>query len=136
MVFKVNNIWNKVYSNDSSFFGDEPSKFALMCYEDFVKHKVKKILELGCGQGRDALFFASKGLEVYSIDSSAVAIENLRIKTRELNLDINLKNINALEGLPFSNDYFDAVYSHMFYNISFNDSELKLLFSESKRVLR
>jgi ubiquinone/menaquinone biosynthesis C-methylase UbiE len=132
----VNNIWNKVYSNDSSFFGDEPSKFALMCYEDFVKHKVKKILELGCGQGRDALFFASKGLEVYAIDSSAVAIENLRIKTKELNLDINLKNINALEGLPFSNDYFDAVYSHMFYNISFNDSELKLLFSESKRVLK
>ena len=132
----MNNIWNKVYSNDSSFFGDEPSKFALMCYEAFVKHKVKKILELGCGQGRDALFFASKGLEVYAIDSSAVAIENLRIKTKELNLDINLKNINALEGLPFSNDYFDAVYSHMFYNISFNDSELKLLFSESKRVLK
>ena len=50
-----------------------------------------KILELGCGQGRDALFFASKWLEVYAIDSSAVAIENLRIKTKELNLDINLK---------------------------------------------
>lgn len=26
----MNNIWNNVYSNDSSFFGDEPSKFALI----------------------------------------------------------------------------------------------------------
>ena len=58
----MNNIWNKVYSNDSSFFGDQPSKFALIFYENFIKNKVKKVLELGCCEGRDSLFFASKGL--------------------------------------------------------------------------
>src|SRR5574339_1024339 len=103
----MNSIWDKVYSDDFSFFGNQPSKFALMCYEDFVLHKVQKVLELGCGQGRDSLFFASKGLQVYAIDSSKVAIEALTVKTRELNLNINLKNINAIEGLPFPNDYFD-----------------------------
>jgi SAM-dependent methyltransferase len=132
----MNNIWNKVYSNDSSFFGDQPSKFALIFYENFIKNKVKKVLELGCGQGRDSLFFASKGLYVHAIDSSKVAIENLTTKTKELNLDINLKYINAVEGLPFSNGYFDAVYSHMFYNMGFSDDELKFLFNESKRVLK
>jgi SAM-dependent methyltransferase len=132
----MNNIWNNVYSNNSSFFGDEPSKFALICYEEFIKHKVQKVLELGCGQGRDSLFFASKGLEGYAIDSSKIAIENLRTKAIEINLKVNLKNISALEGLPFSNDYFDAVYSHMFYNMGFNNEELKFLFSESKRVLK
>jgi SAM-dependent methyltransferase len=136
MFFRVNNIWNKVYSEDSSFFGDEPSKFALMCYEDFVKHKVQKILELGCGQGRDSLFFASKGLEVYAIDSSKIAIENLKLKLKELNLDINLKNIDTVEGLPFPNNHFDAVYSHMFYNMGFSDDELKFLFDESNRILK
>jgi ubiquinone/menaquinone biosynthesis C-methylase UbiE len=132
----VNKIWNKVYSNDSSFFGDEPSKFALMCYENFVKHKVKKILELGCGQGRDALFFASKGLEVYAIDSSNIAIDNLTAKAKELNLGINLKNVNAVEGVPFFDNYFDAVYSHMFYNMGFTDDELESLFKETNRVLK
>jgi SAM-dependent methyltransferase len=132
----MNNIWNKVYSNDSSFFGDQPSKFALIFYENFIKNKIKKVLELGCGQGRDSLFFASKGLYVHAIDSSKVAIENLTTKTKELNLDINLRYINAVEGLPFSNGYFDAVYSHMFYNMGFSDDELKFLFNESKRVLK
>jgi SAM-dependent methyltransferase len=132
----MNNIRNKVYSNDSSFFGDQPSKFALIFYENFIKNKVKKVLESGCGQGRDSLFFASKGLYVHAIDSSKVAIENLTTKTKELNLDINLKYINAAEGLPFSNGYFDAVYSHMFYNMGFSDDELKFLFNESKRVLK
>ena len=108
----MNKIWDKVYSNDSSLFGDEPSKFALMCHEDFAKHNVKKVLELGCGQARDSLFFASKGLEVYAIDSSKIAIEYLTAKTREMNLDINFKNINSVEGLPFFDNYFDAIYSH------------------------
>ena len=132
----MNNIWNKVYSDYSSFFGDQQSKFALMCYEKFVNHKVKKVLELGCGQGRDSLFFASKGLDVTAIDSSEVAIENLTIKAKEMNIDIKLKNISALEGIPYPDNYFDTVYSHMFYNMGFNDNELKFLFSESNRVLK
>jgi ubiquinone/menaquinone biosynthesis C-methylase UbiE len=110
----MNNIWNNVYSADSSFFGDEPSKFALICYEEYVKHKVQKVLELGCGQGRDFIFFASKGLEVYAIDSSKVAIENFRIKSKAMNLDIKLKNIGAVNGLSLPDNHFDAVYSHMF----------------------
>ena len=53
-----------------------------------------------------------------------------------MNLDINFKNINSVEGLPFFDNYFDAIYSHMFYNMDFSDDELKFLFSESKRVLK
>ena len=83
----------------------------------------------------ETLFFNSKGLEGYAIDSSKIAIETLKSKLKELNLDIKLKNISALEGLPFSNNHFDAVYSHMFYNMNFSDDELKFLFSETKRVL-
>ena len=132
----MNKIRDKVYSNDSSFFGDEPSKFALMCHEDFAKHIVKKVLELGCGQARDSLFFASKGLEVYAIDSSKIAIEYLTAKTREMNLDINFKNINSVEGLPFFDNYFDAIYSHMFYNMGFTDYELESLFKETSPCLR
>jgi hypothetical protein len=45
----VSGIWDKVYSSDSAFFGEEPSNFALICYEYFNKHRVKRLLELGCG---------------------------------------------------------------------------------------
>lgn len=41
---------------------EELSNFALMCYEEFVKNKVKRILELGCGQVV-TLFFDSKGFK-------------------------------------------------------------------------
>jgi tRNA G46 methylase TrmB len=48
----MNDIWNKVYSEDSAFFGEEPSEFAKRCYEYFIQNNVKRILDLGCGQGR------------------------------------------------------------------------------------
>ena len=60
----MSEIWNRVYSGDPSFFGTEPSNFGLNCHEEFKKHGLKKILELGCGQGRDTLYFVSKGIVV------------------------------------------------------------------------
>jgi ubiquinone/menaquinone biosynthesis C-methylase UbiE len=129
-------IWDKVYFKDSAFFGEEPSSFSQICYIDFKKHHVKKLLELGCGQGRDTLFFASHDLDIYAIDSSKVAIESLKQKIRKEKISIKLRQFDAKQGIPFGNKYFDAVYSHMFYNMRFTDVELRFLFRESSRVLK
>ena len=55
---------------------------------------------------------------------------------RGKNISLKLKHFEARRDLPFDNSYFDAIYSHMFYNMSFTDEELKFLFIESSRVLR
>ena len=132
----MSNIWNKIYSDDSAFFGEDPSDFAQKCYSYFKKFGVKRILELGCGQGRDTIFFASNGLDVHAIDASKVAIENINQKIRQKNISLDLRYFIARQDLPFDSNYFDAVYSHMFYNMRFTDEELSYLFKESSRVLK
>ena len=132
----MRNIWNKVYSEDSSFFGEGPSDFAKKCYEYFIQNNVKKILELGCGQGRDTIFFSSNGLEVYAVDSSIIAIECIQKFNQMNNQLINANCIEAKLGLPFIDNYFDAIYSHMFYNMNFTNKDLDFLFQESNRVLK
>jgi len=132
----MSNIWNKIYSDDSAFFGEDPSDFAQKCYSYFKKFGVKRILELGCGQGRDTIFFASNGLDVHAIDASKVAIENINQKIRQKNISLDLRYFIARQDLPFDSNYFDAVYSHMFYNMRFTDEELGFLFKESNRVLK
>lgn len=132
----MSNIWDKIYSDDSAFFGEDPSDFAQKCYSYFKKYGVKRILELGCGQGRDTIFFASNGFDVHAIDASKVAIENINQKIRQKNISLDLRHFKASEVLPYDSSYFDAVYSHMFYNMRFTDEELGFLFKESNRVLK
>jgi SAM-dependent methyltransferase len=112
-------IWNKVYKSDNTFFGEEPSDFALFCFNYMEANKhVKKILDLGAGHGRDSIFFATNGFEVEALDYSVVAVEILtsiadekKLPIKSMVFDIKKKH------LPFPNSHFDAVYSHMLLNV-------------------
>ena len=73
----MSEVWNNVYTSDSTFFGEEPSNFALLCFNRMKASNIKKVLELGSGHGRDSIFFASNGLEVEALDYSAIAVEIL-----------------------------------------------------------
>jgi hypothetical protein len=56
--------WDKIYHDDHTFFGEEPSKFALLCYSGYMKDiSVKKMLELGCGQEEIRYFLDQRVLK-------------------------------------------------------------------------
>ena len=75
-------------------------------YEHFEKHLTSdaKILDLGCGSGRDSKYFVEKGYRVVAIDPSAAMCE----QTREL-AHIPVYQMKA-EQMNFSNE-FDAVWA-------------------------
>jgi SAM-dependent methyltransferase len=132
----MSEVWNKVYKSDNSFFGDEPSNFALLCFNHMKANNVKKVLELGSGHGRDTTFFASNGIEIDALDYSSVAIDILNRKAKEKRLPIKSQTFDVKNPLPFADDYFDAVYSHMLFNMRFSEEELHFIFSEIRRVLK
>jgi hypothetical protein len=45
----MSEVWNNVYTSDSTFFGEEPSNFALLCFNHMKTNKIEKLLELGAG---------------------------------------------------------------------------------------
>lgn len=76
--------YNKKYSAENNLFGDPYPPF-----EAFVKaHAVKggSALDLGCGQGRDAVMLARHGYEVTGVDASSVGVAQMveRATTRGL----------------------------------------------------
>jgi len=131
----MSNIWDKIYERDASFFGDNPSDFAVSCYGT-MKDRTKTILELGCGQGRDSLFFASKGIKVMALDYSRFAIEQLSKLAKQTGLPIEASVYDTTKPLPFNDNEFDAVYSHMLFSMKFSQEQLKFIFKEIRRVLR
>jgi len=66
--------WNQYYKN--KVCPQEPSPFAQ--YVATLVDPGKKLVELGCGNGRDAVFFARQGLNVTALDMSQQAILELQ----------------------------------------------------------
>lgn len=79
----MSEVWNKIYELDTTFFGEEPSSFALLCFNNMKAYNVKKVLELGSGRGSDTTFFESNTIEVHALDYSVVAIEILNKIAKE-----------------------------------------------------
>ena len=65
-----------------------------------------------------------------------MAIENIYQKIAHRNVSLDLRHFEVKQTLPFDSSHFDAIFSHMFYNMRFTDKELRFLFTESIRVLR
>ncbi len=130
--------WEKVFESTCSRFGDEPSYPARKAAAILEKEGKNKILELGCGQGRDTCFFVSKGFHVYSLDYTEGGLKTVEEKVRNMGLSdsiVTLKH-DVRNPLPFENETFDACYSHMLYCMALTTSELEFLTSEIKRVLK
>ena len=79
------------------------------------------VLDIGCGTGEHALFFAAEGHEVWGIDSAPRAIEKAKEKSAERGLQVQFRVLNALD-LPKLGRTFDtATDSGLFHTLSDKD---------------
>ena len=102
---KKNSYWNSYYKK-IELLNIKPSSFSKFCYNKFIKTTKKKdILDIGCGNGRDTIFFFKKGLKVVGIDKSATVIKINKNKFfSKKNLFFYKKDINK----------FDFIYLRFF----------------------
>jgi len=130
--------WEKTFSEESDFFGDEPSDPARRAAELFSKETKKVILEIGGGQGRDTLFFARRGFQVTVLDYSQKGLEDIENKASGLGLSGLIRTVlhDIRKPLPFDDEAFDACFSHMLYCMALTMEELERLSGEIRRVLR
>lgn len=77
----------------------------------FKKNKVKKILDLGCGAGRNTWYLADKGFEVYGLDNAPTGLKILRRALKERGLAAKLEVGDAFASLPYADNSFDALVS-------------------------
>jgi 2-polyprenyl-3-methyl-5-hydroxy-6-metoxy-1,4-benzoquinol methylase len=76
------------------------------------------VLDIGCGTGEHALFFAGEGYEVWGIDSVPLAIQKAKEKAAERGLKVHFLVMNVLD-LPSLNRKFDtATDSGLFHTLS------------------
>jgi len=73
---------------------------------EFLKDKKGKVLDLGCGTGRN--FVKTQGLEWYGLDSSKKMLECAKKELEKRGINVKLFRGYA-EKIPFEDKFFDAV---------------------------
>jgi ubiquinone/menaquinone biosynthesis C-methylase UbiE len=94
-----------------------------------------KILDLGCGTGRHAIFLAQNGFYVQADDLSPTGIKIARKKAKSLNIsNIRFKQ-HDMKAIPFSDSSFDAVIcTWTIYHAT--QKEMMRIMAEIYRVLK
>jgi len=107
--------YSQVYENNMLWSAKENTPDVLECIKNYKINKKSKILDLGCGEGRDAICLLNGGYNVIAVDYSHTVIE----KCKELS---NYKYNTSFKQFDLLNDKmnckFDFIYSiavlHMF----------------------
>ena len=100
--------------------------------------KSMKILDAGCGIGRNSEFFIRNNFNIFGVDSDERAIQNAKEQIVLWNAQFDLERFfvaNLIE-IPFPVNNFDFIISSAVLHFSKDRAHFKKLFEELVRVLK
>jgi len=101
--------YDEKYSADNFYWGTQPSSIARILFQKYPPNEGQTLLDIGCGEGRDSIFFAQNGYKVTGFDSSAKGVKKSLARVDELHLSIVFfqADINKYR----LRDFYDVVFS-------------------------
>lgn len=111
--------WNDFYDTFQNipFFVNKPDENLVHYFE---KNMINpgKVLEIGCGAGRNAIYLAKNGCSVVGVDISDKALKWAQRRMNEENVNIEFVCANIFE-LDYEQNSFDFIYdSGCFHHIA------------------
>jgi SAM-dependent methyltransferase len=130
--------WEGMLGSKPEMFGCDPSEPARKAAAEMKSAGSRRILELGGGQGRDSLFFATEGFDVHVLDYAQPGVDAILQKAAKAGLAqrVSAAQHDVRRPLPCGDASFDACYSHMLFCMALTTVELTALSREVFRVLR
>lgn len=98
--------WDQRYSRPTFIYGKSPAQFLAENYH-YIPYEAN-VLDMGMGEGRNAVFLAQKGYKVTGIDISSVAVKKAHLLAQEFG--VKFKGIVAsLKDYKIAPQSFDAI---------------------------
>lgn len=124
-------------TNLHELFGD----IDIYLFDQILKDRFSpemKILDAGCGGGRNIVYFLREGFQVFGIDRNADAIAHVRQLAQTIAPEISKENfqIAAIEKMPFPNEDFDAVISSAVLHFAADETHFRQMLGEMWRILK
>jgi len=97
-----------------------------------------RIVDAGCGGGRNLIFFLKNGFDIFGVDSDSAAVQSLRAIARQLAPEIPESNfrIEPVERMSFTDGFADVVLSSAVLHFARYEEQFQAMVGEMWRVLR
>ena len=97
----------------------------------------KRVLDIGCGAGRNTVPLARLGWSAIGVDLSVPMIVAAAARVREEHLEHHLRlTLASMDELPFAARSFDLIVAHGVWNLARSGSEFRRALAEAARVAR
>lgn len=137
----LSTLWKREYERGGipSSYRTEPSSVVSDFFQEYLKEKhapMNVVADIGCGLGRNSLFFAQKGAMVYAMDIVAENIAQLQKYAAENELKIIAVCGDITEALPIPDKSVDIVMDVFCYKHQVDDKKREFYRRELCRVMK
>jgi len=97
-----------------------------------------RVVDAGCGGGRNIQYLLREGYEVFGVDASAEAVAAVRKMASQLAPGLPAENFQVadVEAMPFADQFAEVVVCHSVLHFACDEAQLKAMVRELWRVLR
>lgn len=97
-----------------------------------------RILDAGCGSGRNLVYFLRAGYEVFGVDADRISIEAVRRLAAALAPGIPAENfrVEPVESMTFADSFADVVLSSAVLHFARSDDQFAAMIRGTWRVLK
>jgi tellurite methyltransferase len=110
-------------------------------FDQLLKGRISpgmRILDAGCGSGRNLVYLLREGYEVYAVDPDPQAVDSVRSLARKLAPTLPESNfrVEAVEQMSFDDACADVVISNTVLHFARDDAHFESMLHGSWRVLK
>lgn len=97
-----------------------------------------RVLDAGCGYGRNLVHLLREGCEVYALDEDAGGVEHVRNLSRALDAGLPAENfrVGPIERMPFPDELADVVICNAVLHFARDEAHFRSMLAELWRVLK
>lgn len=97
-----------------------------------------RVLDAGCGSGRNSKYLLKAGFEIYGIDQSEKAIVHLQEQMEQKVPDFQPERftVGNVDNMPYPNAHFDWITSNAVLHFAKNPAHFEAMIHEMMRVLK
>ena len=97
------------YAAKDYYWGLRPNRLCFEIMQLLPPVRPYRVLDVGCGEGKDAVFLAKCGYAVTAFDISEAGIEKAKRLAEHNRVDLDLRKMDVMD-FPFDRDY-DVIFS-------------------------